>query len=105
MSGNVLKAGRQAGSTSRALRTLGPIVLAALLLAACAPAASQPKPAAATQAAKPTSAPAGGAAASTAEWDRVLAAAKQEGKVVVAGPIGTPARDALTDPFQQKYGI
>ncbi|HKZ50480.1 MAG TPA: extracellular solute-binding protein [Dehalococcoidia bacterium] len=40
------------------------------------------------------------------EWDRVLAAAKQEGKVgVVSAALGTAVREALTEPFQKKYGI
>ncbi len=39
------------------------------------------------------------------EWERVLKAAKQEGKVVVLGPTGTHRRDVLTLPFQKKYGI
>jgi iron(III) transport system substrate-binding protein len=59
--------------------------------------AAQPAPAAAPAASAPAAAP--------SEWDRVLAAAKQEGKVAVTGPAGTDARDALTEPFQEKYGI
>ena len=39
------------------------------------------------------------------EWGQVLAAAKREGKVVVAGPSGADTRRALTEPFEQKYGI
>ncbi len=39
------------------------------------------------------------------EWKRVLAAAKQEGKVAVTGPTGPQARDVLTGPFKKKYGI
>jgi iron(III) transport system substrate-binding protein len=35
----------------------------------------------------------------------VLEAAKREGTVSVIGPTGTPARDALTSPFEEKYGI
>ena len=40
-----------------------------------------------------------------AEWDQVLAAAKNEGKVSVIGPVGPDRRDILTEPFQKKYGI
>lgn len=39
------------------------------------------------------------------EWDQVLKAAKQEGKVAVLGPRQVQARDALTGPFEKKYGI
>src|SRR3990172_2098111 len=39
------------------------------------------------------------------EWEKVLAAAKQEGKVAVAGPTGATSREALTTPFEKKYGI
>jgi len=39
------------------------------------------------------------------EWERVLAAAKREGKVTVLGPTGAENRRALTEPFEKKYGI
>jgi iron(III) transport system substrate-binding protein len=39
-----------------------------------------------------------------AEWDRVLAAAKQEGRVAVLGPPGEAYRQ-VWDAFQKKYGI
>jgi ABC-type Fe3+ transport system substrate-binding protein len=39
------------------------------------------------------------------EWERVLAAAKREGKVAVTGPAGVEPRQALVEPFQKKYGI
>ncbi|HLB29568.1 MAG TPA: extracellular solute-binding protein [Dehalococcoidia bacterium] len=39
------------------------------------------------------------------EWERVLAAAKREGKVTVLGPTGAENRRALTEPFERKYGI
>jgi iron(III) transport system substrate-binding protein len=39
------------------------------------------------------------------EWDRVLQAAKKEGKVAIIGPIGADRRDALTIAFEKKYGI
>lgn len=38
-----------------------------------------------------------------AEWDRVLAAARKEGKVVVFGPPGAAARRALTEDFQKSF--
>ena len=46
-----------------------------------------------------------GEAAWQEEWQKVLKAAKKEGKVSVFGPAGVPARDALTEPFAAKYGI
>lgn len=39
------------------------------------------------------------------EWDRVVKAAKQEGRVAITGPGGPEARDALTGPFTKKFGI
>ena len=39
------------------------------------------------------------------EWDRVLQAAKKEGKVAMIGPVGAERRDALTIPFEKKYSI
>ena len=37
------------------------------------------------------------------EWERVLAAAKKEGRVVVLGPPGAGARKALADGFQKSF--
>ncbi len=52
-----------------------------------------------------TSAPKTGLSASKAEWDKLVADAKREGRVAIfAGPIGD-GRSALTNAFQQKYGI
>jgi iron(III) transport system substrate-binding protein len=45
------------------------------------------------------------AAAGQTEWERVLQAAKQEGVVSLLGTTGVEVRDALTLPFQKKYGI
>lgn len=39
------------------------------------------------------------------EWNKVLEAAKREGKVAVIGPVGSDRRDVLVEPFQKKYGI
>ncbi len=44
-------------------------------------------------------------AAATDDWATLVAAAKQEGKLVIIGPVGPDRRDSLTVPFQQKYGI
>ena len=40
-----------------------------------------------------------------AEYDRLVAKAKQEGEVVVYGGTGRERRRARTEPFEQKYGI
>jgi ABC-type Fe3+ transport system substrate-binding protein len=74
--------------TRTATRVVQGLALAVLLVA-CAPAAPAPAP---------TAAPSADAAAQSAtdrEWEEVLAAAKSEGKVVVASPTGAAARDAL----------
>ena len=39
------------------------------------------------------------------EWERVVRAAKAEGKLTLIGPLGADRRDALTQGFQSKYGI
>jgi iron(III) transport system substrate-binding protein len=39
------------------------------------------------------------------DWDRTVAAAKKEGKVAVITDVTAAIRDALTIPFQEKYGI
>lgn len=39
------------------------------------------------------------------EWERVLQAAKREGKVAVVSSVGSDIRNVLTEPFQKKYGI
>ena len=39
------------------------------------------------------------------EWERVLRAAKSEGKLTLIGPLGADRRDALSQGFQSKYGI
>jgi hypothetical protein len=40
-----------------------------------------------------------------AEWQRVMAAAKQEGKVVVSVPPGAELRKALKETFERRFGI
>jgi iron(III) transport system substrate-binding protein len=75
------------------------------VLAACAPSAG-PAPAAAPRASEATAAQSAPASAAPAngpsEWDRLLAAARQEGKVVVVGPPGEVYRNALVD-FQTHF--
>src|SRR5688500_11815814 len=93
------------------------IALATAVLAlACGPAAAPPtsapaKPAPAA-AAPPSTGGSGGSAAAQpaaaqpawqAEWDRTLAAARQEGSVVVNGPAGDTIRRAMVDGFQKAY--
>jgi iron(III) transport system substrate-binding protein len=75
------------------------LLLASLLLAACAPAA----PAAPTAAVPVSSSTP--AAGTNAEWDRVVAAAKQEGKVVVVGTTTDRLTSAVGSAFQAKFGI
>lgn len=104
------------------------LVALPLLLAACAPAVqptpAPPKPTAAPApakpalspdkvrgegaapspaAAKPAPSPAAKAPFDTNAWQAVVAAAKQEGKIVVYGPQGIEARDVLVDGFQNRY--
>src|SRR6266850_71449 len=39
----------------------------------------------------------------TSEWEKTVAAAKGEGRVVIMGPAGADVRDAFTEGFQKKY--
>jgi iron(III) transport system substrate-binding protein len=68
------------------------------LALACAPAAAPERDAA--RAARPAASVATGNAQS--EWDRIVAAAKQEGTIVVGGPPGEIYREGLAA-FQQRY--
>src|SRR3990172_3303516 len=72
------------------------LVLAGLVaLAACA----------AEEKATPAPAgPTGGAAPWQEEWDRVVAAAKREGRIAISGPAGDEPRRAL-EGFEKKFGI
>src|SRR5579864_2314189 len=53
----------------------------------------------------PTAAPSSGAPKPEwqAQWDQTLAAAKQEGTVIVSGPPGADQRAAIADAFQVAY--
>jgi iron(III) transport system substrate-binding protein len=86
----------------------GGLLALTLLAGGCAP-ESRPSAPAASAPAEP--APAGAAAqpagaaqpAWQAEWERALAGARQEGKVVVLGPPGDAVRRTITDAWRQAY--
>jgi ABC-type Fe3+ transport system substrate-binding protein len=84
-------------------------VLSALLLAlgACAAPAAAPsgKPAAAAQPSNPGGSPAASAAPANtpADWDALVAAARQEGTVALMGAPGQAIRQALVDEFERAY--
>lgn len=63
------------------------------LTSAASPVAASPQPSVA----------AGGAATGGAAWNTIVAAAKQEGTVVVLGPAGDQTQSALVNGFQQTY--
>src|SRR5579875_3532711 len=71
------------------------LALMALLLAACGPAAST---------APPGGEPAVSGTAAGPEWDALVAAAREEGTVVVLGPPTTELR-RLPEAFQKRFGI
>jgi iron(III) transport system substrate-binding protein len=90
----------------RIFRLYAALGLAALLagaLAGCAPAAPpSPAPAAANPVSRPAAPASATPAIGSAEWDQLLVAAKEEGKVVVVGPPGQVYRDALVE-FQKRF--
>jgi iron(III) transport system substrate-binding protein len=95
------------GAVLCALAACGPATAAKPAAPASAPAAPAAAPAtpassAATAPAAPAAASAPAPAAWQAEWDRVVAAARQEGRVVVFGPPGDLYRTALTA-FEKAY--
>ena len=79
-------------------RVAGLVTALLLVAAACAPSPSPP-----AAAPEPTAAPGAPREAWQLEWDQTLAAAKQEGKVVVSGPPGADQRQAIADGFQAAY--
>jgi iron(III) transport system substrate-binding protein len=94
---------------------LGGLTLAAVLALGCSPAAGTSAPArpasgqsappggsAAAAAAAPAAAPAGAAPAAPAGWEQTVAAAKQEGRLVISAPANTIWREQLTG-FQKEY--
>ena len=92
--------GRRPAGPRRAGRGVAPVTALLLLAAvACGPAAQAPAtaPAAPTSASRATapSAEAAAAASPAAEWEQLVAAARQEGAVVVCGPQGELYREAF----------
>ena len=88
----------------RELRLAIQSIMLGALLAACAPTRA---PGATSAPATAPSAPSASAAAASipawqAEWDRAVAVAKQEGKVVLFGPPGAANREAMLS-FQKTY--
>jgi iron(III) transport system substrate-binding protein len=97
----------------------GPRVLFALVLLvalACGPTASAPATGGASSgasgaagpaaAAPPAAKPAGEPApqgAGQSDWDRLVAAAKQEGRLILSGPPGELWRKSLTEAFEAQY--
>lgn len=83
------------------------LLLLVFALAACTPGQSAPKIPSEQQSAltgtKEVSSPA--KAGWEEEWNRVLALAKKEGRIVVYTTAGTEARTVLVPSFQEKYGI
>jgi iron(III) transport system substrate-binding protein len=80
------------GRTSLWRMTLG--LVSVLLFASCTPAPARPAPG---TAAEPAAVPDW-----QAQWEEALAAARQEGKVVIAGPPGQSFRDAALE-FNKRY--
>jgi ABC-type Fe3+ transport system substrate-binding protein len=82
-------------------RCVAALVALAVVLAACGAAAPAPPASGGTRGVTPSSAPASGA--KPAEWDALVAVARQEGAVSILGPPGQEYRRALVDDFQQAY--
>src|SRR5712692_9699403 len=101
-------------SVRSGMRLVAVLSLVALALAGCGPTASSGTvaPAAQPAAGPSASAPAAGApsaaasagdrAAAPAGWDEMVAAAKQEGRLVISAPANTIWREQLTA-FQKDY--
>ncbi len=82
----------------------GLLLLLCLTAFACAPAAARPAvPAAPGQPAPGDDGSAEPAPAWQAEWDRTVAAAKQEGTVVVLAPPGDRLRQSVLDAFRAQF--
>jgi iron(III) transport system substrate-binding protein len=70
---------------------------------AAQPSAKAPAPPAAAKPAAPAGAQPAAQPERQAEWDRLVAAAKEEGSVVVLGPPGDAVRRTITDAWRQTY--
>src|SRR5437762_3171557 len=106
---------RRSGTRS-GMRLLAVLGLAALVLGGCGPTASSgtaspaaqpaggqaPATAAPAAGAPPAAASAGDRAAAPAGWDQTVAAARQEGRLVISAPANTIWREQLTA-FQKDY--
>src|ERR1700730_1409384 len=80
--------------------------LLGLALVSCASApATTSAPAAPVAPATPATAAPAQASASSAAWDQLVAAAQQEGKMVVSGPPAPDARIKLPAAFKQRFNI
>lgn len=99
--------------TKRAIIAVMSLAMALVLLASCAPKAA-PSPAPAPQAQAPAAkapvaaAPVPSAPARPAwetEWEKTLAAAREEGKLLVSTSAGSTVRLALYNGLYKKYGI
>src|SRR5262245_24088053 len=77
------------------------------LLAACSGSASTLAPQPSSTKASPTGTESGQAASPTAEWEQIVAKAKQEGSVTLYGTVVLQgARGAkIAQSFEQEYGI
>jgi iron(III) transport system substrate-binding protein len=90
---------------SRGLGARGLVGIVLLWVWACAPAAPASTPARAPAAAPPPAAPAAAApqpAGGASDWDQTVAAARQEGKLVISAPTGQLWRESLQT-FEQDY--
>lgn len=85
----------------KVVKLLGIIILAFVLVVGCAP---QAAPTLESPPARTGERKAPGAAWQE-EWDKLVAAAKKEGKVVVYTGFGPEERTALTPAFKEKYGL
>lgn len=90
------------------MRYFGVLIAFVFLLSlSCAPNPANPAPSRSTPAASRPASPNGGASRSApdARFNKILAAAKNEGRVVVYSALASGPRQALTDAVKDKYGI
>jgi len=110
--------GTRRGLTRRELLATLLACGSAALLAGCQPAAAPAKPAPAPAAATPTAAtgaappqaataglPPAAPAAWEQQWNDLIAAARQEGRIVVVGPPDPNLRTALPAKFKERFGV